>query len=56
MRFDLARRKELLRSEFWMARFGALKGSDLILYATVFWLREKSVLTNCLSQFKPCNP
>lgn len=31
MRLGLARSEELLTSDFWMARFGALRGSDLIL-------------------------
>lgn len=46
MRLDLARSEELLTSDFWMARLEALRGSDLILYAVVFWFREESSLTN----------
>lgn len=59
MRLDLVRSEELLTPDFWMARFGALRGSDLILYTTVFWFREKSALTNNAfhnSNLVSCNP
>lgn len=45
MKLELASSEELHASEFWIARFGALRRSNLILYVTVLWLRQTFVLT-----------
>lgn len=43
-RLELASSEELHASEFWIARFGALRRSNLIPYVTMLWLRQTFVL------------